>query len=164
MSTYAALVRGQGGFLTSPGIDLLAADARRQGVVADVFNYSDWVAIEAVIRQRRGMGDKVAVVGFSLGNSTGTYLGTRDRIDLLICIFESSFAANYPPDHDNVGHSVLFRGPGALSDADVGMFDEVIEVPNVVAAIPILGDVVSHLAGQFSPIIVDGVLQRLAKL
>lgn len=164
MSTYAAFVRGQGSFLTSPGIDLLAADARRQDVVADVFNYSDWVAIEAVIRQRRGMGDKVAVVGYSLGDSTGTYLGTRDKIDLLICIFESSFAANYPPDHDNVGHSVLFHGPGALSDADVGRFDEVIEVPNGVAAIPVLGGLVAHLAGQFSPIIVDGVLQRLAKL
>jgi len=143
----------------------LSALIREQGIASDTFNYGDWQGIEAVLRARYARGDKLAVATYSLGGSTGTYLGTRDHIDLLMCIFESSFAQNYPVDHKNVAHSVLFHGPGLLSNAGLNdKFDEVVEVPNSVASIPVVGGVVAHLAGQFSPIVTNGVLQRLAKL
>ena len=162
---YCAVILGQFGAPLSAGAVLLAADIRAAGIASDTFNYGDWTGVESVLRARYLRGDKLAVVGFSLGNSTGTYLGTRDHIDLLMCIFESSFAQNYPVDHKNVGHSVLFHGPGALSDAGLSdNFDEVIEVPNSLAAIPVLGDLVAHEAGPFAPIVVNGVLSRLAKL
>jgi len=162
---YAAFIRGQGGFFTSPGIDLLAADARRQGVVADVFNYSDWQAVENVIRQNSAMGDKVAVVGYSLGDSTGTYLGTRDKIDLLVCIFESTFGQNYPVNHANVARSVLVHGTGFLSSAGLAdKFDRLVEVDEPLSDIPLIGSLAGHLAGQFAPAVVETVLGELATL
>lgn len=162
---YCAVILGQGGTATSLGMVHLASLIRDRGIACGVFPYEQWQAVEVVLRQRYGVGDKLAVVTYSLGGSTGTYLGTRDHIDLLMCVFESSFAQNYPVDHSNVAHSVLFHGPGELSDAGLSdNFDEIVEVPNSLAGIPVIGGLVAHLEGQFSSIITDGVLTRLAKL
>lgn len=158
-------VRGQGGFATSFGIDHICGLIRETGVAADVFDYGDVGAIEAVLRQRTKMGDKVGLVTYSLGGSTGEYLGTRDRIDHLISIYDSSFAIEYVLDQKLVLLSTLYHTPGALSDGSLKAgYKEVIEVPNGITVIPVLGDIVAHLEGQFSPIIVNGVLERVAKL
>jgi hypothetical protein len=154
-----AVILGQGGWFTSAGIGVLGQRIAALGITTQVFEYQDWTAAEAFVRGRSAAGDKVAVVTYSLGGSTGTYLGTRDHIDLLICIFLSSLAQNYPVG-PNVTDSVLFIGQDFLSDANPGGFKEVIPVTVTPFTIPIA----DHLLGQDEPQVIDGILTRVAAM
>lgn len=160
MNVSCAVILGQGGWLTSAGIGVLAQRIAAMDVATQTFQYQDWVGAEAFVKARSAAGDKVAVVTYSLGGSTGTYLGTRDKIDLLICVFLSSLAENYPVNKANVAHSVLFIGQDFLSDANSGGFDEVVNVTVTPVTIPIL----DHLLGQDEEVVIEGVLSRIAKL
>lgn len=160
MNVSCAVILGQGGWLTSAGIGVLGDRIADMDVHTQVFDYTDLRDIEAFMVDARNVGDKLAIVSYSLGNSTSTWLGEHDKIDLLCCIFESSLAANYPVDKANVAHSVLFIGQDFLSDANSGGFDEVVNVTVTPVTIPIL----DHLLGQDEEVVIEGVLSRIAKL
>lgn len=117
MNVYAAFIRGQGGALTSPGMDQMAAQAHAAGIAADVFDYEDVRGIEDAIAAKHDDGTAIAVVGYSLGVSTATYLQTSYPFDLVLCIAASSFGQNYPIDKKRTRRSVLWRGPEPLSNA-----------------------------------------------
>jgi hypothetical protein len=150
---YAAFFLGQGGYLFSWGIPLLASEARKLGLTTDVFSYSDVnLAWESILRKRRE-GYKIALVGYSLGNTTATYLQSRLAVDLLLAIAESSLGRNHPIRKENTKRSVLWHGPDTLSSAGVrDGFDETIYIEN------------SHLLMDVDPRVVRGVLDELRNL
>src|ERR1700704_5183411 len=71
---YAAFFLGQGGYLFSWGIPYLASQAQELGMEADIFAYSDVKQAWKKITQKKKEGYKIALVGYSLGNTTVTWL------------------------------------------------------------------------------------------
>ena len=132
---YAALFLGQGGETFSWGIDKLASDIRALGntdaeVLADVLPWQDYRDADTRVVAKEKDGYKVALIGYSLGDSTVTYLQTIVRVDLLVCIAASSLAKNYKVDKFHTRRSVLFHGQDFLSNwgEDAG-FDLKVELP-----------------------------------
>src|SRR5580704_14425697 len=115
--TYAAFFLGQGGYLFSWGIPYLASQARGLGMETDIFGYSDVRAAWTKISRKKKDGYKVALVGYSLGNTTITYLQKYMEVDLLLAISESSLGRNHPIKKENTRRSVLWYGPDFLSNA-----------------------------------------------
>jgi hypothetical protein len=151
--TYAAFFLGQGGYLFSWGIPYLASQARGLGVETDIFEYSDVKAAWAQVNRKKKDGYKIALVGYSLGNTTITYLQRYLEVDLLLAISESSLGQNHRIKKENTRRSVLWYGPDFLSNAgqDDG-FDKV----NYVEAF--------HLWMNVDPRVVNGVLGELQDL
>src|SRR5215469_5144037 len=150
---YAAFFLGQGGYLLSWGIPLLASEARKLGLATDVFGYTDVTAAWTNIVQKRKDGYKIALVGYSLGNTTATYLQRHLAIDLLLAISESSLGRNHPIKKENTKRSVLWYGPDMLSNGGVhDGFDET----NYIGAL--------HLLMDLDPRVVRGVLDELKSL
>jgi hypothetical protein len=114
---YAAFFLGQGGYLFSWGIPYLASQARELGMETDIFGYSDVGAAWRKIRRKKEDGYKIALVGYSLGNTTITYLQRYLAVDLLLAISESSLGRNHPIKKENTKRSVLWYGPDFLSNA-----------------------------------------------
>jgi dienelactone hydrolase len=157
---YAAFFLGQGGYVFSMGIASLARQARTRGIEADVYAYTEVDRARANVGMKREHGSKIALIGYSLGCTTATYLAQlAPSTDLVCCIAESSLGENHPIDNAKTKRSVLFTGPDFLSDAgERDAFDRV--VPVDVLPIPIF----AHLSLQFAPTVVNGVLAELAKL
>ncbi len=148
-----AFFLGQGGYLFSWGIPSLASGARQLGLVADVYNYSDVNAAWANILRKRQEGYKIALVGYSLGNTTATYLQRHLPVDLLLAISESSLGQNHPIKKENTRRSVLWYGPDMLSNAGThDGFDEIKYVDSM------------HLMMDVDPRVVRGVLDELKSL
>jgi hypothetical protein len=114
---YLALFEGQGGWLFSWGFPGLADDARRIGYEADIFRYLDTAQGYEKAAQAVSQGRSVALLGYSLGCTTATYIQTYIPVDLLLCIAESSLGQNHPIKLAR--RSVLWHGPDFLSDAGV---------------------------------------------
>lgn len=151
---YAAFFTGQGGIVTSGGVPALADIARQIGYVAEVFAYDDYQNAAEMLESTAHAGAKVAAIGYSLGCTTVTYLGTMQHIDLAICIAESVFAQNHKIDHANVTRSVLFHGHDWLSSAGLdGGFNHVVEVQGHL-----------HLSMDYAQQVVQGVRDELTKL
>ena len=112
---YAAFFFGQGGWLTSYGMVRARDRARRMGLTADCFDYDDLSGATAALAAH--VKDRIALVGYSLGCTTVTWLQHEQPIDLVLCVAASSFGQNHPIIHKNTKRSVLWRGSGALSDA-----------------------------------------------
>jgi hypothetical protein len=129
-SVYCALFLGQFGETLSWGIEPLAKSLRELGCMADVYDYQNYQQAEARCFAQRKTGAKIALIGFSLGDSTATYIQESMPTDLLICIAESSLARNYKVNKKNTKRSILFHGADFLSNAglDAG-FDKVFELP-----------------------------------
>lgn len=158
---HVSIFLGQGGWTTSAGFGHLSYLLGKLGVECDVYRYQDYQLADTKIKEKLKDGYKIAVLGFSLGNSAGTYLGTFDHIDLLICLFESSLAQNYKINHHNVVHSVLYHGQDFLSNAGwADGFDERINVEITPVTIPVL----DHLLGQFDQSIINGITTRIYNL
>ena len=150
---YVAFFLGQGGYLFSWGIPSLASDARKLGFVADVYSYSDVNAAWANIIRKRKEGYKIALVGYSLGNTTATYLQRNLAVDLLLAISESSLGLNHPIKKENTKRSVLWYGPDMLSNAGThDGFDETKYIDSM------------HLMMDVDPRVVSGVLDELKSL
>jgi hypothetical protein len=150
---YAAFFLGQGGYLFSWGIPLLEREARKLGLATDVFSYTDVNPAWTSIVRKRNDGYKVALVGYSLGNTTATYLQSRLPVDLLLAISESSLGRNHPIKKQNTRRSVLWYGPDMLSNAGVhDGFDETNYIENL------------HLFMDVDPRVVRGVLGELNRL
>jgi hypothetical protein len=118
---YVAFFLGQGGYLFSWGIPLLEWEARKLGLATDVFSYADVAAAWTNIVRRRNDGYRIALVGYSLGNTTATYLQRHLPVDLLLAISESSLGRNHPINKENTRRAVLWYGPDTLSNA--GFYD-----------------------------------------
>jgi hypothetical protein len=116
---YVAFFLGQGGYLFSWGIPLLESEARKLGLATDVFSYTDVMPAWTNIVRKRKDGYKIALVGYSLGNTTTTYLQSYLAVDLLLAISESSLGLNHPIKKTNTKRSVLWYGPDMLSNAGV---------------------------------------------
>ena len=151
--TYAAFFLGQGGYLFSWGIPYLASQARGLGAETDIFEYSDVKTAWAQVSRKKKDGYKIALVGYSLGNTTITYLQRYLEVDLLLAISESSLGQNHRIKKENTRRSVLWYGPDFLSNAGVeDGFDKV----NYVEAF--------HLWMNVDPRVVNGVLGELQDL
>jgi hypothetical protein len=150
---YAAFFLGQGGYLFSWGIPLLEQEARKLGLATDVFSYTDLQPAWTTILRKRKEGYKIALVGYSLGNTTATYLQRHLAVDLLLAISESSLGRNHPIKKENTKRSVLWYGPDFLSNAGLqDGFDETNYVENM------------HLLMDIDPRVVRGVLGELRSL
>jgi hypothetical protein len=150
---YAAFFLGQGGYLFSWGIPLLEREARKLGLATDVFSYTDVNPAWANILRKRKDGYKVALIGYSLGNTTTTYLQSLLAVDLLLAISESSLGRNHPIKKENTKRSVLWYGSDMLSNAGVhDGFDETNYIENL------------HLFMDVDPRVVRGVIDELQRL
>lgn len=150
---YAAFFLGQGGYLFSWGIPFLERGARKLGLATDVFSYTDVNPAWTNILRRRKDGYKIALVGYSLGNTTTTYLQSYLEVDLLLAISESSLGRNHPIKKKNTKRSVLWYGPDMLSNAGVhDGFDETNYIDSM------------HLMMDLDPRVVRGVLDELKNL
>src|SRR5215831_15046991 len=114
---YAAFFLGQGGYLLSWGIPLLESEARKLGLATDVFSYTDLKSAWTNIVRKRNDGYKIALVGYSLGNTTATYLQRHLAVDLLLAISEASLGRNHPNEKANTKRSVPGDGPYVRSNA-----------------------------------------------
>jgi hypothetical protein len=150
---YAAFFLGQGGYLFSWGIPHLEEEARKLGLATDVFSYTDVYAAWANIVRKRKQGYRIALVGYSLGNTTATYLQQHLTVDLLLSISESSLGLNHPVKKENTKRSMLWYGPDMLSNAGV---HDGFDVVNYVDS--------SHLLMDVDPRVVNGVLHELQSL
>src|SRR5215472_2081210 len=150
---YAAFFLGQGGYLFSWGIPLLESGARKLGLATDVFSYTDLKPAWTNIVRKRKDGYKIGLVGYSLGNTTATYLQRHLAVDLLLAISESSLGRNHPIKKANTKRSVLWYGPDMLSNAGVhDGFDKTNYVET------------AHLLMDVDPRVVQGVLDELRSL
>lgn len=129
MKPYAALFYGQGplwnlgwgGALTSHGMTILRDKLRAMGFDADCYNFDDRSAYNACAHR-----DPLCLYGYSLGNTTALWLQSLLKVRLLFCIAISELAGsnNHPIVKANVAHSVLWHGPGIMSDVILKGFDE----------------------------------------
>src|SRR5882762_4256585 len=150
---YSAFFLGQGGYLLSWGIPLLESEARKLGLATDVFSYTDLTPAWTNIVRKRKDGYKIALVGFSLGNTTTTYLQRHLAVDLLLAIAESSLGRNHPIEKKNTKRSVLWYGPDMLSNAGVhDGFDETNYIETL------------HVLMDLDPRVINGVLGELKNL
>jgi hypothetical protein len=150
---YAAFFLGQGGYLLSWGIPLLESEARKLGLATDVFSYTDLASAWTSIVRKRKEGYKIALVGYSLGNTTATYLQRYLTVDLLLAISESSLGRNHPIKKENTKRAVLWYGPDLLSNAGVhDGFDETNYIESL------------HLLMDIDPRVMRGVLDELKRL
>lgn len=123
---YVALFMGGNGYLLSWGIPFLAWQARKLGMEADVFEYGELREAWTSITHKKREGYKIALVGYSLGNSTATYLQKDLKVDLLLAIAQSSLGRNHRIKKSNTLRSVLWYGPDFLSNAGLrNGFDEI---------------------------------------
>jgi hypothetical protein len=151
--SYAAFFLGQGGYWFSWGIPYLASQAQELGMEADIFEYSAVKEAWKKITQKKKDGYKIALVGYSLGNTTITWLQRYLAVDLLLAISESSLGRNHPITRENTRRSVLWYGPDFLSNAGLqDGFDKVNYVSNF------------HLMMNVDPRVVNGVLSELRDL
>ena len=161
---YAAFFMGQFGYLFSIGVPILAAKARAHGVTADVYGYTEVERARVNLGKYRQRGHQLALVGYSLGCTTATWLQTQMAIDLVVCIAESTLGENHPIDRKNTKRAVLYSGPDFLSSAGPhDGFSKVVEVDALrrpLLAVPVL----SHVLIPFTDPVTDGVLDELAKL
>lgn len=156
---YACFFMGQYGYLTSYGVKRLCDRAQTAGIEADLYGYKEWERARLNIITKRGVGRKIALVGYSLGGTTTGYLQTILPVDLLLNIAESTLAENHPIIKANTKRSILYAGPDFLSSA--GQHDGFTDVIRVDA---IQVPIISHLSMDFVPEVVNGVLDELAKL
>ncbi len=121
----------KGGYWFSWGMPYLAQQAQELGMETDIYEYTQVNEAWAKIKQKKKDGYKIALVGFSLGNTTITWLQRYLAVDLLLSIAESSLGANHPIKRTNTKRSVLWYGPDFLSNAGLqDGFDETNYVNN----------------------------------
>jgi hypothetical protein len=150
---YAAFFLGQGGYLFSWGIPYLAYQARGFGMETDIFGYAELRAAWKKIFQKKRDGYKIALVGYSLGNTTVTYLQKHFEVDLVLAISESSLGRNHPIKKENTKRSVLWYGPDFLSNAGTNDgFDKITYITNL------------HPFMDVDPRVVSDVLDELKTL
>jgi hypothetical protein len=156
----AAFFMGQGGYLFSSSFAAIADMAKAQGIITEVFEYTQYETARDWLGKAGGAGNKTAVIGYSLGCSAATYLQRLMTLDLVICIAESTLADNWPINKQLTKRSVLYYGTDFLSSA--GQHDGFDTKFPVSAGWGIPG--LSHLLVPSTDIVVNGVLKELGAL
>lgn len=125
---YAAFFRGQFGFISSPGMDQMAYQARANGIAADVFSGTgDLITAYTKARAQLMAGVAVALIGYSEGVGDVGWIEERlPDVDLCCAIDPSRDCYNYvlkKPKrgilfHDNffLEHITGIGGAGESSD------------------------------------------------
>lgn len=159
MLVYVCAFYGQGGRVFSGGVVDIARKLQQLGCKVDVWDYTDVLKAKARLDWFRKRGDKIVMLGFSLGTSAETYEEAvlHEACDLLIAIAMSSFESRWKIDKKIVKRAVLWHGDGPLSNAgtDLG-FDKIIDVH--FPPVPFLG----HL--MMPDIALDGVVAEVRRL
>ena len=151
--TYVAFFLGQGGYIFSWGIPYLAAQAQNLGIETGIFRYYELRSAWKEITQKKAEGYKIGLVGYSLGNTTATYLQKHLEVDLLVAVAQSSLGRNHLIKKRNTRRSVLWYGPDFLSNAGLkNGFDKTNYVYN------------THLLMDVDPRVVKPVLDELYDL
>lgn len=151
--TYVAFFLGQGGYIFSWGIAYLAAQAQNLGIETGIFRYYELRSAWKKITQKKAEGYKIGLVGYSLGNTTATYIQKHLEVDLLLAVAQSSLGRNHLVKKRNTRRSVLWYGPDFLSNAGLkNGFDEINYVYN------------THLLMDVDPRVVKPVLDELYDL
>lgn len=158
MSVAAAFIEGQGADLTSAGILQMAAAARKAGYRANVYPYQSIDAAKDWLLYWSRVGNKTAVVGYSLGAGTATALSAYHvPLDLLICLDPSELGYNYKLDKTHTKRSILWHDSnwlnGPIGHAGYGLgFDLTYETMDF------------HLGVDLDPKIQANVAIELARL
>jgi hypothetical protein len=118
---FCAFIEGQGDALTSPGMAILAWQARKDGIGAGLYTYKQVDLLHKSIRVQREQGNKIAVVGFSLGANTATLLSAEHfSLDLLIALDPSQLGYAYHLDTKNTKRSVLWHDANWIMNGPIG--------------------------------------------
>ena len=151
--TYVAFFLGQGGYIFSWGIPYLAAQAQSLGIETEIFRYYELRSAWKTISQKKAEGYKIGLVGYSLGNTTATYLQKHLEVDLVLAVAQSSLGRNHLIKKRNTRRSVLWYGSDFLSNAGLrNGFDEINYVYN------------THSLMDVDPRVVKPVLDELQDL
>lgn len=150
---------GQGGMFFSNSFAAIGLLARQYGVITTIYDYDDFKG-ETWLKDMAEKGYRIAAIGYSLGVTMATYLQTIMKLDLVISVAPSTLAENHLINKENTKRSVLFYGTDFLSSA--GQHDNYDEKTRVIAGFGI--PVISHLSIPSNPIVVNGILNELAKL
>lgn len=151
--TYVAFFLGQGGYIFSWGIPYLAAQAQNLGIETGIFRYYELRSAWKAISRKKAEGYKIGLVGYSLGNTTATYLQKHLEVDLLLAVAQSSLGRNHLIKKRNTRRSVLWYGPDFLSNAGLkNGFDEINYIYN------------THLLMDVDPRVVKPMLDELQDL
>ena len=149
---WAGFFFGQFGAIASMGVVYMASQARKLDIATDTFNYGEVARAAARLDQMRAAGYKIALVGYSLGNTTTTYLQLDRDVDLLLAVAMSTLGANHPIRRAK--RSVLWRGSGVLSSAGGNLG---FAVTHDVLGVP-------HLLMDWTPTVLKGVQAEVALL
>lgn len=159
--TLALCFEGQFGPFLSPGIPYISGQLSKiPHVVAKTYHYTGTELAQKDIVQFRKGGYALALIGFSLGCSTITWLQQYYDVDLLCAIAESKLAMNYRINRERTKRSILFYGSDFLSSAgtDDPGFTEKIAVNNTL--IPI----VEHLSLDVTQSVISRILAECTHL
>lgn len=163
---YAAFFLGQlsfdalAGYPFSAAFAAIADKVRAQGVTVAVFNYTDYASAETWLKECAEDGGRIAAVGYSRGVEAATLIQTLMPVDLLISIAASTLVSDNRPVA-LAKDSTLYAGTDFLSSACQRGYGYR-NVVHVTAGFGI--PVWSHLNIPASPIVINGVLDELAKL
>jgi len=116
-----------GGQFTSIGMTRLRNALLAMGIDAECFNFDQELAAGEWLAEALKQGEPTLGYSYSLGNTTLSALQVEMKFHLVFCIAMSELAGrnNRPINKKNVARACLVRGPGELSDALVGGFDEI---------------------------------------
>lgn len=156
---FVSLFMGQGGFIFSSGIPLLAGKLQKQGATTIVYGYTEIDSALTNIAKYRKLEYKIVLVGYSLGWSTTSYIQTKVPVDLAIGIAASTLGENYQINHKNTAHSMLYAGFDFLSSG--AMHDGIDEVIRVKSILP---PIVEHLSLPFSEQVTSGIINKITEL
>lgn len=160
-AVYACFFLGQGGLLFSSSFKAIADKADALDIGTRVYNYTDIEQARRDILALKRLA-KTALIGYSLGVTSITYLQRFLPVDLLIAVAPSTLAGNNNEiiNHSNTKRSIALIGTDFLSSA--GRHDGYDEVINVQAGFGI--PIFSHLLIPNQPIVINTILTELQKL
>lgn len=111
----AYVLRGQGGYITSSGMDTLAGKIEKLGFVVSTHNYGDVAEIIDSIR-RLPRNEKVVLIGYSLGAHSILYVSNslpNRRFALLVSYDPSIYSAYQKGPGPNVDRLLLYHNNGS---------------------------------------------------
>jgi hypothetical protein len=159
MTVYCPMFLGQWGYVFSMGMVYLASKIRAIGAETQLFGDGDFERGRTWINYKQHAGYKIAGVGFSLGNTSLTYLlATGVHTDAALCIAMSLYAG---PNNQQIKQSssprrCLWFDPDRDEQMSAGgqqlQWDQKVEVH------------IPHFYMPMHPTVVAGVLAEVKKL
>jgi hypothetical protein len=159
MTVYCPMFLGQWGYTFSMGMVYLAAKIRGIGAETQLFSYKDFDRARSWIEFKQHHDYKIAGIGFSLGNTSLTYLlASGTYVEAALCIAMSLYAG---PNNRQIssGHAprrCLWFNPAKDEQMSAGGQQLVWEQKTEVHT--------PHLFMPMHPTVVNGVLAEIRKL